>query len=83
MLYRALRAGAASVMAGEDDPAAVAELVRSIIEAEPLAEVDSVDLVDPGRSLPPGAVQGELRLLVAARFGRARLIDNLALYPNR
>ena len=82
VLFRALRAGMATVMAGEDDPAAVVDLVGSIITAEPLAQLDSVALVEPRTLAPATTVRGELRLLAAARFGRARLIDNLGLYGN-
>jgi pantoate--beta-alanine ligase len=79
VLYRALRAGAAAVVAGERDPAAVAELVESIVEAEPLATLVSSDVVDSATLVPPPALTGSIRLLVAARFGRARLIDNIGV----
>jgi pantoate--beta-alanine ligase len=79
VLYRALRAGAAAVIAGERDPAAVADLVGSIVEAEPLATLVSSDVVDSATLVPPPALTGSIRLLVAARFGRARLIDNIGV----
>ena len=79
VLNRALRAGAAAVIAGERDPAAVAELVGSIVEAEPLATLVSSDVVDSATLVPPPALTGSIRLLVAARFGRARLIDNIGV----
>ena len=83
VLLRALRAGASAVAAGERDPAAVVELVRSIIEAEPLADVDAVDVVDAATLRTPQLLEGDLRLLVAARFGRARLIDNVGMTADR
>jgi pantoate--beta-alanine ligase len=79
VLFRALRAGAAAAVAGERDPAAVVDLVHSVIEAEPVAQVEAVDLVDAHTLDPVSSVGGELRLLVAARFGRGRLIDNLGV----
>ena len=79
VLYRALRAGAAAVIAGERDPAAVADLVGSIVEAEPLATLVSSDVVDSATLVPPPALTGSIRLLVAARFGRGRLIDNIGV----
>jgi len=81
VLLRALKAGAASVRAGERDPAAVTALVGQIIAAEPLAELDYVGLVDPATLDPPaGELEpGSYRLLTAARLGIPRLLDNLAL----
>ncbi len=79
VLYRALRAGAASILAGERDPAAVAELVGGIVEAEPLATLVSSDVVDSATLVPPPTLTGSIRLLVAARLGRARLIDNIGV----
>jgi pantoate--beta-alanine ligase len=79
VLHRALMAGAAAVKAGERDPAAVRDLVHDVAAAEPLVEVDYVALVDAHDLDPPAAVAGELRLLVAARVGGIRLIDNLGI----
>jgi pantoate--beta-alanine ligase len=79
VLHRALRAGAASIIAGERDPEVVAELVGSIVEAEPLATLVSSDVVDSATLEPPPVLTGSIRLLVAARFGRARLIDNIGV----
>jgi len=79
VLHRALRAGAAAILAGERDPGEVAELVGSIVEAEPLASLVSSDVVDSATLVPPPTLTGSIRLLVAARFGRARLIDNIGV----
>lgn len=79
VLHRALRAGASAVAAGEREGAVVAELVRSIVEAEPLLDVESVDVVDATTLRPVEPLIGELRLLVAVRAGRARLIDNVGV----
>ena len=81
VLQRALKAGAASVLAGERDPAAVTTLVGEIIAAEPLTELDYVALVDPATLEPPAGVleAGTYRLLTAARLGIPRLLDNIAL----
>jgi pantoate--beta-alanine ligase len=79
VLLRALRAGVAALHAGERDPAAVVDLVEAVIDAEPLAHPDGVDLCDAVTLEPVAEAVGELRLLAAARFGRARLIDNLGI----
>lgn len=81
VLHRALQAGAASVLAGERDAEAVRALVADIVRAEPLGELDYAEVVDAATLEPVGAlVPGtELRILVAARFGRPRLLDNLGV----
>ena len=76
VLHWALVAGAASIAAGERDPATVRELMRDLITAEPLAQLDYAEVVDASTLRPVDPLRGELRLLAATRFGRARLIDN-------
>ena len=79
VLYRALRAGVASILAGERDPAFVCSLMAQIIEAEPLARLDYAEVVDADSFRVPDPLAGNLRLLAAVRFGRARLIDNVGV----
>jgi pantoate--beta-alanine ligase len=79
VLHRALQAGAAAVAAGERDPSAVTELVGAIVAAEPLLALESADIVEVSTLRTPEVLAGELRLLVAARAGRARLIDNVGV----
>ena len=79
VVYRALRAGVATVLAGERDPAAVSTLVAQIIEAEPLAQLDYAEVVDADSFRIPDPLAGNLRLLAAVQFGRARLIDNVGV----
>jgi pantoate--beta-alanine ligase len=81
VLLRALKAGAAAILAGEDEVAAVGALMAAIVEAEPLAELDYAEVVDATTLRPPARLAGDLRLLVAARFGHARLIDNVGVSP--
>ena len=76
-LRRALEAGAALVAAGETDPAAVEAAMASVIAACPLAEIDYAAAVDPNTLAADGPLSGEVRLVAAVRFGRARLIDNI------
>jgi pantoate--beta-alanine ligase len=78
VLHRALQAGAALVRAGERDLGAVRDVMAGVIAAEPLVAVEYVEVVDAETLRAPLRVSGRLRLLVAARLGRTRLIDNLA-----
>jgi pantoate--beta-alanine ligase len=81
VLHRCLQAGAASIIAGERDVGAVQELMAGIVGAEPLAELDYAEVVDPeSLHAPDGLLAGrEVRLLVAARLGAPRLLDNLGV----
>ena len=79
VLHRALQAGADAVRSGERDHAVVRELVAGMIDAEPLAELDYADVVDDGTLEVVTPLAGEVRMLAAAKFGRARLLDNVGV----
>ena len=76
VVHRALLAGVAAIDGGERDPDAVRRIIRSTIEAEPLAGFEYGEVVAADTLQPVSPLGGELRLLAATRFGRARLIDN-------
>ncbi len=76
VLHWALVGGAAAIAAGERDPAKVQGLVADLIRAEPLTALDYAEVVDAATLQPVDPLRGEVRLLAATRFGRARLIDN-------
>ena len=77
VLRRALEAGAALVQSGETDATAVEAEMASVIVAAPLAEIEYTAAVSASTLTVEGPLRGDVRLLVAARFGRARLIDNI------
>jgi pantoate--beta-alanine ligase len=77
VVYRALQAGVAAIERGIRDPAVVRAEMAGLLEAEPLAQLDYAEVVDAATFEVPDPLEGTLRLLVAARFGGARLIDNV------
>ncbi|NIT98227.1 MAG: hypothetical protein GWN79_23630 [Actinobacteria bacterium] len=62
--------------AGERDPVVVEAAMREVLAAAPLAAPDYVAAVPADTLVADGPLHGDVRVLVAARFGRARLIDN-------
>lgn len=77
-LSRALRAAAGAADHGVDAALAAA---REILAADALVKLDYLAVVDPGTFRPVDAdYRGTARMLVAARVGPARLIDNEAIH---
>ncbi|MCP3799930.1 pantoate--beta-alanine ligase [Allokutzneria sp. A3M-2-11 16] len=67
----ALSAGTEAAIEGAEQGVAAA---RAVLDANPEVVVDYLEL--RGKDLGPAPAKGEARLLVAARVGRTRLIDN-------
>ena len=77
VLYRSLRAAEQAIKGGERDRRTVERLMADIIASEPQAELDYAEVYRLPDLERVDVLEGELLLAVAARIGRARLIDNL------
>jgi pantoate--beta-alanine ligase len=78
-LSRGLAAAEAAFRAGERSAAALIAAARTPIEAEPLARIDYVELVDADELSPFDTVERPAVLALAVFVGATRLIDNRVL----
>jgi pantoate--beta-alanine ligase len=77
-LSLALDAARAAVAAGATDPIAVEAAARAQLDALGV-EPEYVAVVDPDSFLPITSIEGDVLVAIAARVGRARLIDNATI----
>jgi pantoate--beta-alanine ligase len=79
VLSAALRATHGAFRAGERRAAALLETMRARLAAEPSVVVEYTAVAEPRTLAPVETVDAETVVLVAARVGRTRLIDNIVL----
>ncbi len=78
-LSRALNKGRAAIEAGETDAAKAKAIITAEIEAEPLARIDYVEIVDWNNLDPVDSTAGSILAAVAVYIGKTRLIDNFII----
>jgi len=76
VLRRALVAACDRWAAGERSGDALRAVMRSVLDAEPLADVEYVSVADGSTLAELDRVDGPALLSLAVRFGSTRLIDN-------
>ena len=76
-LFRALSAAQELVRSGVREPEKVKQKMRAVIAQEKGVEIDYVEAADPEDLSSLETIKGRIVLLVAARIGSTRLIDNL------
>jgi pantoate--beta-alanine ligase len=79
VLHRALDAARVAIERGERDALRLTAAMREIVRSERLAQPDYVELVDAETLEPVTRLRRTCLVLLAARFGATRLIDNLLI----
>jgi pantoate--beta-alanine ligase len=84
-LYRSLAQAREVYLEGERNPRRLAEVVRSQLEAEPLARLEYVGVVDAETMDKFDRIPEDRSVLIAlaAKVGATRLIDNIVIQPAR
>lgn len=78
VLSRALTRASHAYRAGERSPEALLTLAREVIDAEPMAQIDYVELVDAETLLFP-TPERPMQMALAVKVEKTRLIDNLRM----
>jgi pantoate--beta-alanine ligase len=81
VLYQALEAAKSELAAGVRDALQLQTTLRRKLDAERLAKVDYVEIVDAERFEPAARVSKSSYILLAVFVGKTRLIDNLYIEP--
>jgi pantoate--beta-alanine ligase len=77
ILYRALSRARRAMEEGEREAMRITGLMRQELAGEPLAAADYVEIVDADSFEPVMRLTRSCLVLLAARFGNTRLIDNM------
>jgi len=75
-LYRSLDAARRAIQAGERDPIRILAACRQVTDAEPGVVLDYAEIVDADSFEPSMTLRRPCYLVIAARVGGTRLIDN-------
>lgn len=76
ILHKGLVKGEEMVRGGEKNVTVVVNAIREIIDSEPLAKIDYVEMVDFDNIQPIETIEGSVLTAVAVYIGKTRLIDN-------
>lgn len=76
ILSKSLERGRELIEAGERDAEIIKQAVTELIQTEPLARIDYVELVDWNTLEPVERIEGPVLNAIAVYIGKTRLIDN-------
>jgi pantoate--beta-alanine ligase len=75
-LHRSLEAARRKIAAGERDAMRLLSALRQVLDAEPGIVLDYAEIVDAETLEPVVSLRGSCLILLAAKLGKTRLIDN-------
>jgi pantoate--beta-alanine ligase len=79
VLFKALSSAGGLFRSGECEPEALRNEIRAVIQTEPGITIDYIEIVDPQTLVSVDRGAQKMVILIAARLGPTRLIDNLLL----
>jgi pantoate--beta-alanine ligase len=80
-LYRSLDAARQAIQSGDRDPMRILAALRKVIDVEADVALDYAEIVDAETLEPATTLRRPSYILVAARVGGTRLIDNALIEP--
>ena len=81
VLHRSLEAARGELKRGTRDSLQIQAATRSVFDKEPLAKLDYAEIVAADDFEREGRISKASYVLVAAHFGKTRLIDNMLVEP--
>lgn len=79
VLYQSLQAAQQMIENGERNGAAIKKEMRAIIEKQPDAIIDYIEIVETSHLTPLTHLSGEVLIALAVKIGKPRLIDNMMI----
>ena len=79
VLYQALRVAKEMIKKGERKVSKIASGMRTVINKQPLADVDYIAITDANSLELLNKLKGQILISLAVRFGKTRLIDNIKM----
>jgi len=77
VLYQSLRQAKKRILAGKRNPRSITRDIRNNIVSHSSAKIDYIECVDANTLLPLKQLKGKIMIALAAKLGKARLIDNI------
>ncbi len=79
ILFKSLNAASEMILNGQVSAKTVADSIRKMIESEPLATIDYIEILDAAKLQRVDRLKGRIIIALAVKFGSTRLIDNKIL----
>ncbi len=79
VLQRALQVGRSAILEGRCSASEIEAIMANVVATEPLVTLDYAAVVDATDLTRAEMLSGEVRLLIAGKLGRPRLLDNVGV----